>query len=314
MRLVPPGGQRWPRAPDVLKVPSSTLVSTALVDDVSFWRAPGQPQAVLAWEQAHLPRRFTPEDADFGPPTWDRTFSLAPIPGVLNARDLVVEVAGAGHGQTAIRVDAQVSWQPPRPTAERVPSAARVVTITQPPSPDPHAGRPPAPVTITDLAAVCGAVAGAPVRAGSTIFRPQWSPALCLARVGRSRRASRGLACDPFACSHPRGVSMALYMYQASYTAKSMAAQLTEPRDPVAAIRPVLEDLGATMLVAGFPFGEYDVLVVYDAPDDMTAASVAMAVAAEGEVKSAKTTRLLSGQEWLESLRKRRIVNTRKAH
>ena len=97
---------------------------------------------------------------------------------------------------------------------------------------------------------------------------------------------------------------MALYMYQASYTAKSMAAQLHEPQDPVEAIRPTLEDLGATMVVAGFPFGEYDVLVVYEAPDDMTAAS---------EVKSAKTTRLLSGQEWLESLRKRRIVNTRKA-
>jgi uncharacterized protein with GYD domain len=105
---------------------------------------------------------------------------------------------------------------------------------------------------------------------------------------------------------------MALYMYQASYTAKSMAAQLTEPRDPVEAMRSALEDLGAEIVVAGFPFGEYDVLVVYEAPDDMTAASVAMAVAAEGEVKSAKTTRLLSGQEWLESLRKRRIVNARK--
>jgi hypothetical protein len=45
----------------------------------------------------------------------------------------------------------------------------------------------------------------------------------------------------------------------------------------------------------------------------MTAASVAMAVAAAGEVKSGKTTRLLSGQEWLESLRKRRIVTSRKA-
>ena len=106
---------------------------------------------------------------------------------------------------------------------------------------------------------------------------------------------------------------MTLYMYQASYTAKSMAAQLTQPRDPVESIRPTLEDLGAKILVAGFPFGEYDLLVVYEAPDDLTAASVAMAVAAEGEVKSAKTTRLLSGQEWLESLRKRRIVNTRKA-
>jgi uncharacterized protein with GYD domain len=106
---------------------------------------------------------------------------------------------------------------------------------------------------------------------------------------------------------------MALYMYQASYTAKSMAAQLMDPQDPVEAIRPTLEELGATIMVAGFPFGEYDVLVVYEAPDDMTAASVAMAVAAAGEVRSAKTTRLLSGQEWLESLRKRRIVTTRKA-
>lgn len=106
---------------------------------------------------------------------------------------------------------------------------------------------------------------------------------------------------------------MALYMYQASYTAKSMAEQLKEPQDPVDAIRSALEDVGANLLVAGFPFGEYDVLVVYEAPDDVTAASVAMAVAAEGEFKSAKTTRLLSGNEWLESLRKRRVVNVRRA-
>ena len=106
---------------------------------------------------------------------------------------------------------------------------------------------------------------------------------------------------------------MALYMYQASYTAKSMAAQLKEPEDPVEAIRSALEDVGAELVVTGFPFGEYDVLVVYEAPDDVTAASVAMAVAAAGDVKSAKTTRLLSGQEWLESLRKRRVLTTRKA-
>ena len=107
---------------------------------------------------------------------------------------------------------------------------------------------------------------------------------------------------------------MTLYMYQASYTAKSMAAQLKEPQDPVEAFSPTLEELGAKILVAGFPFGEYDVLVVYEAPDDMTAASVAMAIAAAGEVKAGKTTRLLSGQEWLESLRKRRIVKARKTH
>jgi hypothetical protein len=151
---VPPGARRLQQAPDALKNPITTLVSTSVVDTTSFWRAPGQPRAVLAWEQAHLPRRFTPEDEDFGPPSWDRMFSLSPVPGVLKTREMVVEVTGAGNGQTAIRVDAQVSWQPPRPATERVPAAARVVTITQLPSLDPHARRPPAPVTITDPAVV----------------------------------------------------------------------------------------------------------------------------------------------------------------
>jgi hypothetical protein len=151
---VPPGAQRLRQAPAALKAPITALVSSTLVDKVSFWRAPGQPQAVLAWEQTHLPGRFTPEDANFGPPSWDHMFSLAPVPGVLTARDLVVEVAGAGHGQTAIRVDAEVGWQPRRPGGERVPSAARVVTITQLPSLRPHVKPPPAPVTITDLTVV----------------------------------------------------------------------------------------------------------------------------------------------------------------
>src|SRR4029078_4879799 len=104
------------------------------------------------------------------------------------------------------------------------------------------------------------------------------------------------------------GISMTRYMYQASYTAKSMAAQLTDPHDPMEAIGPTLEELGARVLVAGFPFGDDDVLIVYEAADDVTAASVAMAVAAAGEVKSAKTTRLLSGQEWLPGVRKRQDV------
>jgi hypothetical protein len=154
----PPGARRLAKAPAAdggwLRFPSSTLGSLALVDDASFWTAPGQPPAVLAWEAAHLPRGFTPEDQDFGPPSWDRTFSLAPIPGVLDGRDLVVEVVAAGGGQTAIRVDAQVAWQPPRAPGERVPPAARVVTIAEVPGVLPGSGHPPAPVTITGVAVV----------------------------------------------------------------------------------------------------------------------------------------------------------------
>ncbi len=155
-------------------------------------------------------------------------------------------------------------------------------------------------------------LAAAPVRTGSTILQTAviFSPCSPGSAEAAGRHGDGQVVPSPGPI--PRGISMTLYMYQASYTAKSMAAQLTDPHDPMEAIRPTLQELGATIVVAGFPFGEYDVLIVYEAPDDVTAASVAMAVAAAGEVKSAKTTRLLSGQEWLESLRKRKIVTTRK--
>jgi uncharacterized protein with GYD domain len=102
----------------------------------------------------------------------------------------------------------------------------------------------------------------------------------------------------------PRSSAMALYMYQAAYTAESVAAQLKEPQDRIEAVKPALEALGGKILVGGYPFGEYDVLAVYEAPDDAAAAAFALAIAAGGAVKSAKTTRLLTGQEWIESLRK----------
>ena len=93
-------------------------------------------------------------------------------------------------------------------------------------------------------------------------------------------------------------------MYQATYTAESVAAQIREPQDRIEAVRPAIEALGGKVLAGGYPFGEYDVLAVYEAPDDTAAAAFALAIAAGGAVKSAKTTRLLTGQEWMESLRK----------
>lgn len=97
---------------------------------------------------------------------------------------------------------------------------------------------------------------------------------------------------------------MPVYMYQAAYTPEAMAAQIREPHDRIEAVRPAFEALGATFVAAGHPFGEFDILVIFDAPDDTTAASIAMAVGAGGAVRSARTTRLLTGQEWVESLRK----------
>jgi hypothetical protein len=150
----PPGARQLPKPPWLpgdwqLANPSSTIVSSALADYPAWWIVPGQPRRVLAWEVAHLPRRFTPGDTSQGDNHWDEMFSLPPVAGVLLDRELIVEVADAGGGKTAIRVDGQVTWQPTRRASDLVPATARVVTLSEVAVLDPHPTLP-APVTITD--------------------------------------------------------------------------------------------------------------------------------------------------------------------
>ena len=95
---------------------------------------------------------------------------------------------------------------------------------------------------------------------------------------------------------------MPLYMYQAGYTAESIAAQIKAPQDRIEVVRPAFEAIGGKILAGGYPFGDYDVVVIYEAPNDTAAASLALSVAAGGAVRSTKTTRLLSGAEWIAAL------------
>jgi hypothetical protein len=159
---VPPNGRQLTGPPSlpggVLTTPASYLGAIWEVHLTDFWEAPGNPQALLAWEQAHLKARFTLGDAGDGPPVWDRGFQFA-AEGPLVTRELDVEAASAGDGETGIRVDAWVAWQPPRPAASLIPSTAQVVTIAESATggttgPGSTAARRPAPVTITDPATV----------------------------------------------------------------------------------------------------------------------------------------------------------------
>ena len=96
---------------------------------------------------------------------------------------------------------------------------------------------------------------------------------------------------------------MPLYMYEAGYTGESLAAMIKSPQDRLEAVRPAFEAIGGKILAGGYPFGEYDVVVIYEAPDDTAAASIALAVAAGGATRGAKTTKLLTGPEWVASLK-----------
>ena len=102
---------------------------------------------------------------------------------------------------------------------------------------------------------------------------------------------------------------MHLYLYQAAYTGESLAAQIKNPQDRVQAVGAMLtEAIQGKMIAGGYSFGEYDIAFIYEAPDDASATAISVAVAAGGAVKAAKTTRLMSGAEWVSGLQKAQAV------
>ena len=97
---------------------------------------------------------------------------------------------------------------------------------------------------------------------------------------------------------------MPLYLYQASYTAESLAAQMKQPVDRLEVVNKQLESSGCRIVSGGYGFGTFDVAVILEAPDDTTAAAIAIAIGAGGAIKSAMTTKLLNGAQWVEALKK----------
>jgi uncharacterized protein with GYD domain len=94
------------------------------------------------------------------------------------------------------------------------------------------------------------------------------------------------------------------YLIQAAYTPEGWAALVKTPQNRVEAIRPSIEKLGGKIEGAWFTFGDYDIVVVVQMPDNVSAAGIAMAFAAGGACKSVKTTPLLTVEEGVEAMKK----------
>jgi len=97
---------------------------------------------------------------------------------------------------------------------------------------------------------------------------------------------------------------MPLYMTQFAYTPEAWTALVRSPEDRSEAVGRLLESMGGRLLSYYNSFGEYDGMMIFEAPDDNTAGAGVMAAVTHGHIQAIKTTTLLSVEDALGAMRK----------
>ncbi len=83
---------------------------------------------------------------------------------------------------------------------------------------------------------------------------------------------------------------MPLYMTQVSYTSEALAALTQNPENRGEAFGGLAETMGGRLRSFYNSFGDYDGLIIFEVPDEGTAAATLLAAITPGHLKSLKTT------------------------
>jgi uncharacterized protein with GYD domain len=101
---------------------------------------------------------------------------------------------------------------------------------------------------------------------------------------------------------------MPLYLTRFSYTPETWARLIAKPEDRRAAAQQYIESVGGKLHGFWYAFGEHDAYNLWEAPDSVSMAAVALAISAGGALSSLHTTPLLSVEDMLAALDKARSV------
>src|SRR5689334_10426138 len=96
---------------------------------------------------------------------------------------------------------------------------------------------------------------------------------------------------------------MAHYLLQVAYAQASAKAMVANPQPREDVIRKTVESLGGKLHSFFFAFGEYDVILIVELPDNKAAASLALAVGATGSVSRYVTTVLMTSAEGVDAMK-----------
>jgi uncharacterized protein with GYD domain len=94
-----------------------------------------------------------------------------------------------------------------------------------------------------------------------------------------------------------------MYMFQAAYTPQSWAGQVKKPTNRLTAVAKMMKDSGGKMVASYYAFGEHDVVLIAEMPDNAAAASFSIAAAAGGALRSLITTPLMTEAEGVKAIR-----------
>jgi uncharacterized protein with GYD domain len=97
---------------------------------------------------------------------------------------------------------------------------------------------------------------------------------------------------------------MPLYLSRFSYTPETWAKLVGKPEDRRKAAQSYIESVGGKLHGFWYAFGTHDGYNLWEAPDNVSMAAVALAIAGGGALASFETTALLTVEETLDALRK----------
>jgi uncharacterized protein with GYD domain len=104
---------------------------------------------------------------------------------------------------------------------------------------------------------------------------------------------------------------MPLYLTRFSYTPETWTRLIGNPEDRRAAAQSYIESVGGKLHGFWYAFGEHDGYNLFEAPDNVSMAAVALAIGGGGALSSIETTVLMTVEETLEALGKAQQVRYR---
>ena len=101
---------------------------------------------------------------------------------------------------------------------------------------------------------------------------------------------------------------MSFYLTRFRYTPETWARLMQNPEDRREAARKYIESVGGKLHGFWYAFGACDGYNLWEAPDDVSMAAVAIAISGGGALSKFETTPLLTVEEILDALGRARAV------